>query len=106
MIGMPTFLVDPSVVADASLRLECVPSAVQDIHGRLGHHLGAAAGTPAAGAIDDLLSRFSHVLPQFALASAHLSQAINTAARDYHASDTAVAEACKPRANNVGGQQP
>jgi hypothetical protein len=95
MTSMPAFLVDPNVVADASLRLGNVPHGVEDIHERLGRHVGAAAGTPAAAAIDDLLSRFSGVLPQFALASAHLSRAVGSAARDYHASDTAVAEACE-----------
>jgi hypothetical protein len=95
MASMPAFLVDPNVVADASLRLGSVPRGVQDIHGQLARHVGAAAGTPAAGAIDDLLSRFSQVLPQFALASAHLSRAVGAAARDYHASDAAVAGACE-----------
>jgi hypothetical protein len=92
---MPAFLVDPNVVTDASLRLSSVPRAVEGVHGQLGRHLGAAAGTPAAGAIDDLLSRFSQVLPQFALASAHLSRAVGSAARDYHDSDAAVAGACQ-----------
>jgi hypothetical protein len=94
MISMPAFLVDPNVVADASLRLGSVPRGVQDIHGQLGRHRRAAAGTPAAGAIDDLMSRLSQVLPEFALASAHLSRAVAGAARDYHASDAAVADAC------------
>jgi hypothetical protein len=103
MISMPAFLVEPTLVADASLRLSAIPSGIEDVHQRLGHHLGAAAGTPAAGAIDDLLSRFSQVLPQFALASTHLSRAVSGAARDYHGTDAAVAHACDPNATSEHG---
>ena len=106
MTVVPAFLVDPNVVADASLRLECVPRGVEGIHAQLGRHLGAAAGTPAAGAIDDLLSRFSQVLPQFALAGTHLSRAVGGAARDYRASDASVAEACSSRATGNHASRP
>jgi hypothetical protein len=104
MVSMPAFLVDPNLVSDASLRLGSVPREVEDIHGQLGRHVGAAAGTPASGAVDDLLSRFSNLLPQFALAGAHLSRAVGGAARDYHASDATVAEACER--GTTGNEKP
>jgi hypothetical protein len=92
---MPEFLVDPDAVADASLRLGAVASGFADVLGRVGYHASAAAGTPAAGAVDDLLGHFSEVLPQFAAAGAHLSGAVGAAASDYRKTDSAVAEGCE-----------
>jgi hypothetical protein len=100
---MPEFLVDPDAVADASLRLDAVAGGLADVLGRVGYHVGAAAGTPAAGAVDDLLGHFSQVLPQFALSGAHLSGAVRAAASDYRTTDSAVAEGCETGPTGAGG---
>jgi hypothetical protein len=100
---MPEFLVDADAVADASLRLATVEGGVTDVLGRLGHHAGAASGTPAAGAVDDLLGHFSRVLPEFALAGAQLSRAVLAAASDYRRIDGAIGQACEPRHDQRGG---
>lgn len=105
MTAMPAFLVDPNAVVEASLRLGTVAGGVEDVHGQLGRHLGAAVGTPAAGAVDDLLARFSQVLPQFALASAQLSRAVAGAAGGYRGTDSAVAAACETGATPTKGAQ-
>ncbi len=92
---MTEFLVVPNLVADASLRLGTVADSVEEVHSRLGGHLGAAAGTPAADAVDNLLGSFSQVLPQFALAGVQLARAVGGAATGYARTDSAVAEACE-----------
>jgi hypothetical protein len=97
---MPEFLVDPDAVADAALRLSGVAGGVADVLGRIGYHVGAAGGTPAAAAVDDLLGHFSQVLPHFALAGEHLSGAVGAAAGDYRGTDSAVAEACETGADS------
>jgi hypothetical protein len=92
---MPEFLVDPDAVAEASLRLSAVAGGLAESVGRAGYHVGAAGGTPAAGAVDDLLGHFSRVLPEFALAGAQLSRAVGAAASDYRTTDSAVAKGCE-----------
>lgn len=92
---MTEFDVVPNFVADASLRLGTVAGSVDEVHGRLSGHLGAAAGTPAADAVDNLLGSFSKVLPQFALAGVQLSRAVGDAASGYAGTDSAVAKACQ-----------
>ena len=77
------------------MRLGSVAVGVEAVHGQLGSHLGAADGTPAAGAIDDLLTRFSWAFGQFAAAGADLSRAVGGAASDYHRTDSAVGAACE-----------
>lgn len=100
---MPEFLVDPEAVADASLRLGAVAGAVTDVLGRLGHHVGAATDTPAAGAVDDLLGHFSAVLPHYAFAGAQLSRAVEAAVSDYRRTDSAIADACETGHDQRGG---
>jgi hypothetical protein len=103
MGSMQRLIVDPHAVAEASARLGTVASGVDDVHGKLARHFGAGGGTPAAGAVDDLLTHFSQVLPRFALASAHLSRAVGEAAHSYHATDSAIAEACEAGTQTAQG---
>jgi len=103
MGAMQRLIVDPHAVTEASARLGTVASGVEDVHGKLARHLGAAGGTPAAGAVDDLLAQFSLVLPRFALAGAHLSRAVGEAARGYHRTDSAIAAACEAGTRTAQG---
>jgi hypothetical protein len=103
MAAVSGFLVDPNVVVEASVRLGSVAVGVQEVHGQLGRHLGAAAGTPAGGAVDDLLSRLSRAFGEFAAAGAELSRAVGGAASDYHGTDSAVAAACETGAPGEQG---
>jgi hypothetical protein len=100
---MPKFLVHPDAVAEASLRLCTVAAGVDEVLGLLGHHVGAATGTPASGAIDDLLGHFSQVLPQFAQAGSDLSRAVGAAASGYQQTDSTVADACETGATGGDG---
>jgi Flp pilus assembly protein TadD len=105
MAAVSAFLVDPNAVVEASVRLGSVAAGVEEVHGRLGRHLGAATGTPAAGAVDDLLARFSIAFGEFALAGAELSRAVGGAASEYHRTDSAVAAACDARGAGEGGRR-
>lgn len=91
---MSSFLVDPSAVTAASLRLHAVTAGVVEVHDQLGGHVGAATGTPAAGALDDLLGHLSASLGQFSAASAALAAAVAGAATAYQGADGTVAAGC------------
>lgn len=78
-------------MADAAARLSAISPAMQDAAGRVGGHAGAAAGTPAEGAIGDLVGRWAAVLPHFALSGETLSAAVASAGTAYTAADASVA---------------
>ncbi len=90
---MSKFSVLTATVADASARMTTIAPGVREIHGRLGQHTGAAAGTPAGGAVRELMGHWSSVLPEFALAAEQLSEAMAAAAQAYHESDAAIGAA-------------
>lgn len=91
---MSTFRVTPAAIAEAAGRLGAISSGVDGLHGRLGAHSGAAAGTPLDGALDGLIGHWAQVLPVFALAGERLTGAVGGAAAAYTVSDAAVGGAC------------
>jgi hypothetical protein len=82
----------PAAVSDAAGRLSAISPAMQDAAGRVGGHAGAATGTPAEGAIGELVGRWAAVLPHFALSGETLSAAVATAAVAYAGVDASVAD--------------
>jgi len=99
---MSTFQVAPMAVSDAATRLSAISPAMQDALGRVAGHAGAGMGTPAGGAIGDLVGRWAAVLPHFALSGETLSTAVGTAAVAYTAADATVARG----AAIAGGRAP
>lgn len=90
---MSSFQVLPGAVADTSSRLASISGHVAEVHGRLEGCSGAAAGTPAAGAVESLLARWGAALPRFARSAESLTRAVAAAAQDYTATDGAVGDA-------------
>jgi hypothetical protein len=90
---MSEFSVVSDAVAAAGTRLGSISTGIDEIHGRLGGQSGAAAGTPADGAIEAMLARWSAVLPQFGRAGDSLSGAVSEAVHSYLGTDAAVAAA-------------
>jgi hypothetical protein len=91
---MSEFLVAPEEVIAASARLGAISGGVEELSGYLGGCAGAAAQTPAEGAFDRMLARFSSVLPHLGIAGERLSEAVAGAAAGYRASDDDVAGEC------------
>ena len=91
--SVSSFQVVPVDVTDAATRLSSISGAVRDVHGRLGACSGAAAGTPAEGAVSGLLGRWRSVLPDFAGSAESLTLAVGAAAQDYGTTDADVAAA-------------
>jgi len=90
---MSSFQITPTVVSAASLPLGAISAAVADLHQRSFTHATAASGTPAAGAVEGLMARWSQVLPEFALSGDRLAAAVVGAAEGYELTDTAIADA-------------
>lgn len=93
MWDMSSFNVVPVAIADTAMRIATIPGGVEEAHGRLGGLGAAAAGTPAAGALDDLLGRWSAALPRFGLSAQSLAVAVAAAGHAYSSADSAVAGA-------------
>lgn len=91
---MSSFQVTPTVVLAASLPLGAISGAVHDLHGGSYAHVSAASGTPAAAAVEGLMTRWSQVLPHFALAGERLAAAVAGAAAGYEVTDTVIGDAC------------
>jgi hypothetical protein len=79
------------MVAGAGSRLSGISGQVLTAHSALSSCAGAAAGTPAADALDGLVGHWAAVLPHFALSSATLTLALGGAANSYGATDAGVA---------------
>jgi hypothetical protein len=90
---MSSFQVTPGAVSAASLPLGAISAAVAELHQGSFAHGMAASGTPAAGAVEGLMGRWSQVLPEFALSGDRLAAAVLGAAADYELTDTVIADA-------------
>ena len=90
---MSEFLVTPEDVIAASGRLTAIGAGVEELGGHLRGCAGAAAGTSAEGAFDDLLGHFSAVLPHFGLAGEHLGGTVAGAGTDYSRTDLELSNA-------------
>jgi len=89
--AMSEFLVTPEDLSAAAGRLGAINGGVEELCGYVGGCAGAAAGTPAEGAFDGMLTHFSSVLPHFGIAGECLSEAVAGAGVDYQSSDDDVA---------------
>jgi hypothetical protein len=90
---MSSFQVTPTAVSAASFPLGAISAAVAELHQGSFAHVTAASGTPAAGAVEGLMARWSQVLPEFALSGDHLAAAVMGAAEGYELTDTVIADA-------------
>ncbi|HWF74441.1 MAG TPA: hypothetical protein VG186_13920 [Solirubrobacteraceae bacterium] len=97
---MSEFVVTPEDVIAASGRLSAIRVGVQELCGYVRGCAGAAAGTPAEAAVEDLLRSFAAVLPHFGLAGEHLGGAVAGAGAGYARTDSEVAAA----SDAVGGE--
>jgi hypothetical protein len=93
--AMSEILVTPEELAAVSARLGSIGAGVEQVCGYVRGCAGAAAGTPAEGAVDAMLGRFSSVLPHYGLAGEHLSGAVAGAGVGYTRSEDEVAGACE-----------
>ncbi|HEY5316853.1 MAG TPA: hypothetical protein VIJ20_02660 [Solirubrobacteraceae bacterium] len=91
---MSEFSVAPEDVIAAAGRLSAISAGVEELGGYVRGCAGAAAGTPAEGAVEGMLGRFSAALPHFGLAGEHLSGAVASAGAGYLRTDGEVADSC------------
>ncbi|HEY5317683.1 MAG TPA: hypothetical protein VIJ20_06865 [Solirubrobacteraceae bacterium] len=95
---MSSFQVTPTAVSCASLPLGAISGAVAELHQASFAHATAAGGTPAAGAVEGLMTRWSQVLPEFALSGERLAAAVTGAAASYEVTDSVIAGASEGEA--------
>jgi hypothetical protein len=93
---MSELRVSPHHVADSAARLGGISGGVAAHHAHARRHADAALGTPAEHAVGGLMARWSHALPEFALAGDRLAAAVAVAAMGYAVTDAAVGAAWDP----------
>jgi uncharacterized protein YukE len=86
--------VTPEHVVQSAGRLGGISSQVADLHGQLGAHVSAGAGTLADGAVQTSFARWSTALPQYGQAADRLLVAMAAAAAGYQLTDDEVGGAC------------
>lgn len=90
---MSEFSVVTSAVEEMSARLGNISRDTEELHGQVGTHTSAAAGTSVDGALGGLMGRWGAVLPHFGLSGDRLQAAMRGAASAYRAADAAVENA-------------
>lgn len=90
---MSEFSVVTGEIEGMSARLGVISADAAELCGQVGQHAAAAAQTPAAGALNDLMGRWAAALPRYGIAGDRLQAAMRGAAAAYTTADTAVADA-------------
>lgn len=86
--------VTPEQIVDHAHRLSGIAPHIGELHGGLGAHVDAAAGTSGHAAVQDSFSRWATALPHFARAADGLLVAMALAGAGYRVADDAVGDAC------------
>jgi hypothetical protein len=87
---MSEFRVETTTVSDHAFRLASIAPEIAEVSGRLSRAGGAAANTPAHGAVSDVTSQLSAGLGGFGAAAEALQRAMLAAAAEYARTDANV----------------
>ena len=90
---MSQFSANTGDIGDGASRLGSISSEIAELHGQVGGHYSAAAGTSIDGQLDDLMGTWNALLPQFGVAGDSLRSALFGAASNYEAADGVTANA-------------
>jgi hypothetical protein len=102
---MSQFTANTGDIGDGASRLGSMSSEIAELHGQLGGHYSAGAGTSISGQLDDVMDTWNAVLPQFGAAGDGLQSALLGAASNYASADGVTADAANA-AEAPGGVQP
>lgn len=102
---MSQFSANTGDIGDGASRLGRISAEIAELHGQVGGHYSAAAGTSIDGQLDDLMDTWNVALPQFGAAGDGLQSALFGAASNYAAADGVTANAADA-AGAPGGVQP
>lgn len=90
---MSQFSANTGDIAEGGSRLAGLSGEIAELHGQVGEHYSAAAGTPIEGQLDEVMDTWGVVLPQFGATSDSLHLALGTTASNYEAADGVTADA-------------
>lgn len=90
---MAQFSANTGDINDAAGPLGSISPEIADLHGQVSGHYSAGAGTPIEGHIDDVMSQWETVLPQFGAAGDGLQSVLYGSSTNYEAADAITAKA-------------
>jgi hypothetical protein len=89
------FRVTPDALAEHSVRLSRFSSDIDEARGRMASGAGAAASTPASGAVEHLSGHLGTKLAEFGAAADALHRALVAAGARYAATDRCIEESAR-----------